>query len=363
MKLGKFRKGQMAVVMTLAIATLLGVMALGTDVGVLYYNYLQMQKAADAGALAGAGKLTGQPDATAAANAVTYANGYACLNGVNDPSNTAKTVCPSPSSIANYTDKILFTTVNPANTQVSMSVNRTLPYFFGKVIGLNTGQVTVLATAAVLPTQSANGIFPAVFNCPTATCSLSTLNFGQPASFGVKFSPTPQCPSSTPPGGNSCAGGNWGWLNVGQGQGGNQLKTAIEGGYSGSVSVGSSLSTVTGGKDGPVNQAWTDLLAEHNALSSVTPSSVCAGNNPDNIPPGDPLLVTVPVADMSTCTNGTCSVTVTGFAEVYLTGLSASGQASNATITGCFVSEVGSQTAGGTGAPALGSLGRPVLIQ
>jgi putative Flp pilus-assembly TadE/G-like protein len=54
MRFPKFRKGQMAVVMTLAIATLLGAMALSTDVGVMYYNWMQLQKAADASALAGA---------------------------------------------------------------------------------------------------------------------------------------------------------------------------------------------------------------------------------------------------------------------------------------------------------------------
>lgn len=48
------RKGQMAVVMTLVVATLLGVMALGSDVAVMYYNWMQLQKAADASALAGA---------------------------------------------------------------------------------------------------------------------------------------------------------------------------------------------------------------------------------------------------------------------------------------------------------------------
>jgi len=35
------RKGQMAVVMTLVIATLLGVIALGSDVAVMYYNWMQ----------------------------------------------------------------------------------------------------------------------------------------------------------------------------------------------------------------------------------------------------------------------------------------------------------------------------------
>jgi len=48
------RKGQIGVVMTLVIATLLGVMALGSDVAVMYYNWMQLQKAADASALAGA---------------------------------------------------------------------------------------------------------------------------------------------------------------------------------------------------------------------------------------------------------------------------------------------------------------------
>ena len=46
--------GQMAVVFALAAVTLCGVIALGADVGVLYYNWVQLQKAADAAALAGA---------------------------------------------------------------------------------------------------------------------------------------------------------------------------------------------------------------------------------------------------------------------------------------------------------------------
>ncbi len=183
MKLGKYCKGQMAVVMTLAIATLLGVMALGADVGVLYYNWVQLQKAADSAALAGAGKLTGQPDPTGTVQqtAVSYADGYACLNGVDDPNHQGSTtVCPSLPAVPNYTDKVLYTTVDTNNTQVSIGINRTLPYFFGRVLGLDRGGVTVRATAAVKPAGSAHGIFPAVFNCP-ATCSLSNLKFGTPA--------------------------------------------------------------------------------------------------------------------------------------------------------------------------------------
>src|SRR5713226_5815082 len=82
-----YMKGQIAVVMTFAIATLLGAMALGTDVAMMYFNWVQLQKAADAAVIAGASQLTGQPDASGntSANAKAYAAGYACLNAVNDP--------------------------------------------------------------------------------------------------------------------------------------------------------------------------------------------------------------------------------------------------------------------------------------
>ncbi len=76
MKLEKFRKGQMAIVMTLAIATLLGVMALCTDVGVMYYIHMQLQKGADAAALAGAKLLIRKPSrANLIASTTTGFNG------------------------------------------------------------------------------------------------------------------------------------------------------------------------------------------------------------------------------------------------------------------------------------------------
>ena len=59
MKLRKCGEGQIAVLMTLVIATLVGVMALGADVGVMYYQWNQLQKGADAAALAGANYLNG----------------------------------------------------------------------------------------------------------------------------------------------------------------------------------------------------------------------------------------------------------------------------------------------------------------
>ena len=62
-------------------------MALGADVAVMYFNWVQLQKAADAAAIAGASQLTGQPDPTGTipGNGKAYAAGYACLNAINDP--------------------------------------------------------------------------------------------------------------------------------------------------------------------------------------------------------------------------------------------------------------------------------------
>jgi len=87
----RFSRAQIAAMILIIMPVLLGAMALAADFAVVYVNWVQLQKAADAAALAGAQKLTGQPDAsgTVAANAISYAQGYACLNGVNDPSKTS----------------------------------------------------------------------------------------------------------------------------------------------------------------------------------------------------------------------------------------------------------------------------------
>jgi Flp pilus assembly protein TadG len=68
----RFARGQIFVVFALATATLVAVMGLCSDIGVLYYNWVQLQKAADAAALAGASCLPNDAT-TATATAQTYA--------------------------------------------------------------------------------------------------------------------------------------------------------------------------------------------------------------------------------------------------------------------------------------------------
>jgi Flp pilus assembly protein TadG len=143
----------MLALMTLILPVLLGAMALGSDFAIIYFNWALVQKAVDAAALAGASQLTGASGSASSVKpaAVSYVNGYACLNGITDPNNTNSTLCPSPATKSpGWADKVVFT--NVTDTQVSVGIHRSVPYFFGKMIGLQEASVAATATAAINPT-------------------------------------------------------------------------------------------------------------------------------------------------------------------------------------------------------------------
>lgn len=351
-----FAQGQVAVIMTLVIAVLLGAMALGTNVGLLYYNWGQLQKAADAAALAGANVLTGVPDpsGTVAANAISTAKGYACLNGINDPNNTNATICPSPIQNASYVDQVASTSVDSNDTQLSIRLTRQVPYYFGKLIGLNTGNVAASATAQVSLGVSTfnNGLFPAGIQCNSPCTSKANLDPGQSVTFGMKFA-------------GGLAPGNWQWLDLGQGTGASALSNGIANGVSGSYSIGGNISSTPGNKynSSVVQNGFQSRVNAHNAkFPSFDYNNVCTagGGNPNNIPLGDPLLITIPVVDFGGC-SGSCTMAIEGFAQIYMTGMSV--DKGNARIDGCFVQEVTADSVGSAGAPVLGALSPPKLIQ
>src|SRR5882757_11352520 len=127
--------GQISVIYALIAAVLVGAIALGSDVAVMYMDWQQTQKTADAAAIAGANYLAGytftgtpatgcdgQPDAATKA-ACTYAvnNGLAAGN---------------------------VTLTEPTTTTIQVVAHQdTQPYFFGKVLGLSTYAVSATAAA------------------------------------------------------------------------------------------------------------------------------------------------------------------------------------------------------------------------
>jgi len=362
----KKKKGQMAVVMTFAIATLLGAMALGTDVAVMYFNWVQLQKAADAAALAGAGWLVpsgNTPGAVVAAcaNEIDVPRQQACTYAANN----GMTINPASLKIYEPGQNLPIAAPTP---NIQVWVNRSnLPYIFGKVIGLNTYNVSAIATATNEPGGNCTScnLFPILYECKkdlngkclscnaNGQCPGMTDQYGAQLTFGWKFS------SVNGTGSN----GNWSWLDVGQGTGGSQLQTAIAGGYVGSnLSVSSSTITTDPGVDtGNVSAGWNTRMDAHNqATRYADPNAVCSPNNQSPyISPNDPLLVTIPVADISGC-SGRCTVPVLGFAEIYLTGLTKiSGPNSqpgpNWQLTGCVVNEPTPNLGGDPNAPKLGA--------
>src|SRR6266481_301742 len=133
---GRWSSGQTAVIFSLVAVTLLGATALGTDVAILYMNWMRLQKATDASALAGANYLPNDPG-TAKSTAKTYA----LANGVA----SAEWITP---------------TIAPNNLQITVGAQRVVPYYFARVLGMTTGNVSVSSTAT---TQGA----PSCIGCPT----------------------------------------------------------------------------------------------------------------------------------------------------------------------------------------------------
>lgn len=99
---------------------MVGAVYLGTDVAVLYFNWVQLQKAADAAAVAGANWLPGNPF-----EASTTDNQYAENNGIKAAEITSGTV---------------------AINQITISLERNVPYNF-TILGLTSTNVTATATA------------------------------------------------------------------------------------------------------------------------------------------------------------------------------------------------------------------------
>jgi Putative Flp pilus-assembly TadE/G-like len=356
MVFGKSR-GQVMVMYAAATVGLVGVLALCADVGVMYVNWQQTQKVADAAALAGANYLSGSgfdfnpatgtvPSGCTGDGAQQAACMYAVDNGL-----LASNLNPYPSETA---------------STITVTVQQTgLPYYFGKVLGLDNYTVKATAVAQMSLPPGSTPIFPVGLQCgPTSppNCSPKSLVAGQPVHLGTKFA-------------GVGASGNWQFLDVSGGSGGGDklLEEAIEG--TAPSTVFSAVTPGTGacpgpgqctiqsepgnkGQSGPITKAVSNLMTECSAFSSTYKSNPCSGSNPAGIiNPKDPCLVTVPVVNFAGCT-GNCSLSIEGFAQIYLE----SGTTSTS-ITGCYV---GVGDPGGTGsktALAFGPTVPPVLTQ
>jgi Flp pilus assembly protein TadG len=313
--------GQIGVILTLAAATLIGAMALGSDVAVLYYNWMQLQKGADAAVLAGANYLPEN-----ASQAINTTNSYAAFNGIKS-------------------SEIVSTTVAPDNKSITILVSRTVPYLFARVLGLTTGLVKAASTASVPYVVTTVG--GGVQSGGSASYGSTVGRYGL-VPIGLDY--TTQYVRDQAITLNQSQGvgaGNWGSLALG-GVGGSNLRTNIANGYSGPVSVGDWVTTEPGKKVGPVDQGFTDRISQGQA---VDPSGTFSTHSLD-----DPRAIVIPLVDWSTA-KGRSSVQVKGFVTVWVDSVSG-GQ-----IFTHFISQVIADSVGNPSATDEGARGEPFLIK
>lgn len=300
------QSGQAAALMLswFALVVLLGAGAFGTDLASYYWNAFQLQNAADAAVLSGAKFLPcNSSQATTTAQNIAKADGATSSEVSGQPTYSGSTAC-APS--------------NGFNT-ITMTLTRSVPFYFGRVVGVNHGTVSVSATAQV---QGVNGV-----NNPTP--------IGLQYSAGYTLGETPFALAGYgSPWGNSP--GNWGPVT-----------------YNGTtVTVGETISSRPGNGNcqGCEQQLAQQLINDYNNGISNYPSDY-VNSSGASISPGNPRLVVVPLVNWSTCT-GNCSLTVLGFANLWITGVSGS------TVNVTFVSYVDSgEITGGSSGSDIGAIG------
>jgi hypothetical protein len=325
----KFKpRGQIMVFYALALAALLGVTALCTDVAVMYWNWLSMQKAVDAAALAGANYLPEDPT-TASSQAVNYGE----LNGL-----TAAEI-GSPSIAANL-------------SSITVNAARNVPYYFGRVLGLTQQLVQVSATAAAPSSPSCIGCPPAGSPPPPSTFGTYVGEYGL-IPVGLQYD-TPYKEGESiqltqgGTGNNSTWGpGNWGSLALG-GQGGSNERSNLANGYSGPVAIGDWVLTEPGQKVGPIDQGVNDRI---NNGKGKDPSGSFSTHTLD-----DARAAIVPLVDWNN-PNGRSSVQIKGFAMVWLDS------ASGGVINAHFICQVAPDSVPNTSVADNGVQGVPILIK
>jgi hypothetical protein len=301
----------------------------------MYMDWQHMQKVADAAAIAGGNYLAGY--------AFTGTPATGCSG---QPDSATKAACTY--AVDNGIAVAGLTLTEPTASTIQVVAHQdSQPYFFGKVLGLNTYAVSATAAAqAGGPIGTVKiGMFPVGLQC-TNPCNLGNLDPGQSVSFGQKFV-------------GGLAPGNWQFLDVSGGHGGGDplLASAIDDGATTTFKIGDTIDSEPGnkGKSGPVKSAFSDRMSRCNSISDPCTSG---GGNPNNIPPGDPCLVVVPAVDYHGC-SGSCGLTIEGFALIYLEP----GTSTSTDIEGCFVKAIAADSIASSSAPGLGALQVPTLTQ
>lgn len=371
----RFSRAQMIVVLTLALPTLLAGVGLSADLGVLYFNWVELQKAADAGALAGAQYLA-SPAPSPQSMPSPAAN---CPPGGGQDANAQSAACTYSTYNGALASEVS-STINPSNVPASVPagvntiqvlLNRPkVQTYFLRLLGIDSLGVKA-AAMAMAPTcinNGGNGLFP--IGMPATDTNNNTITYtnGQTVTLieGV-------------------SSGNWEWLNIPSdytapacpatttNSGGNsQLASTITTGcVDCSISVNSCVTPQTGYQNSkPVTTAIADRITSEANVTSTNGVQITntgpgtwsnsgpptdnglqatTSNPPDPslIPNGAPAYVTIPIVNWTTTNGGSATGEVTGIAVAWLDSFVQGGKNNQLTVT--FINGSSNiQTGGGT---------------
>jgi hypothetical protein len=197
--------------------------------------------------------------------------------------------------------------IDDSTKTLSLSAEKPVPYGFARLIGIEGGMARASATGSVLPVMGVNsGIRPfAIADIPLVIGAEYTLKEG---------------------GGDGLTG-NYGAIELGGAGAKTYLNNIVEG-FDGRLMVGDQIDTEPGNMSGPTETGVTTLLED------CTHNPHCT---PESFEPDCPRLITIVIVD-SLDVNGRSTVTITGFASFFLTGVDGSGK--DSVVHGTFVRSV-----------------------
>lgn len=357
-------RGQVLLLFVAALLALLGIVALGIDVGYMYTVRHELQRSTDAGALAGASAfLDGRwSDSSTRAIAGVRARAYASRDKV-------ATAALSPGGEISVSF--------PGADRVRVDASRSVPMFFSRIFLGATKTITAysVAEASVVDTNvkglkpwgipypwedaNGNGLFdPGEVvhrDCPEGIDDLS--RYFCPGTRVILKIGTPQNSPRNPLGLPSLQqeAGHFFALDL-DGSGASGYRNSIEGESTYAVSRGDSIALETGDMVGPTVQG-TKTLMDADPNSQWNGEASLPGSDRFHTADGSwmnsPRVIRIPVYDPETAiSNGKTSMEVAGFAGFWIESIGNQG-----TVIGRYIPN---RAFGETG-PVAGPAAGPVL--
>lgn len=290
------------------LAAFIALVGMSVDVGHLVYTRTDLQKVADAAALAGAQDLPDSGVATSSAETYVAANAGGSTSA----------------------DVQITGNRSPADT-IRVTARRRVNYAFLRILGLSGSDVQATAQARAATYKGGNGVLPWGFiasNDPTSELLQNPCYEGTDAQGLPVFTQNVRCQLKWGAGNN--AGGDFGALGL-DGSGANRYRNAIINGSNKRFQVGDKVDPETGNMAGPTDQGVSDRLARPapagcpgNARDDVL---ITGADGVSRIRPGcedSARIIIIPVVDKI---DHKSQSTILGFAFMYLHGMeSCSGQ-------------------------------------